>query len=200
MNKKIAGVFEYVDQAVQVIEELKLEGYTMNEISFMAKNIEELNSIVRITNTTPASATDSSIAVGAFSGAITGAAAAGIYGLFAGMSALSVSGWSSAYAAGGVINAVRHSAKGLASGGIAGALRGTGISSEEAIQYEEYIREGRILVLIEADEDRKDKVHDIFTANESLISEMKKIQEKAKEALIKKHNKINREEFLEGLR
>ncbi|WP_181832982.1 general stress protein [Bacillus taeanensis] len=200
MKKKAAGIFENVGQAVQVIEELKVVGFTMNEISFIVKNTDDLNTISQITNIPPTSTTDQGLTAGAVSGAITGAAAAGTYGVFAGMSALAISGLGPAHAAEGVIDTVRYSAKGLASGGITGALIGLGLSSQEAVEYEGYVRDGKILVLVQTDSIREESVQDIFTANESLLSEMKRIQEKAKEALIEKHNKTNREEFLEGLR
>ncbi|MGB3101377.1 MAG: general stress protein, partial [Psychrobacillus psychrotolerans] len=79
MKNHIVGVYENEQQAAEVVEDLKAKGYTTEEISVIAKNINETS---EITQELKPSTKD-----GAIVGAVTGGAI-GIAGVIAGLSTI----------------------------------------------------------------------------------------------------------------
>ncbi|MNW66255.1 hypothetical protein D3C74_447050 [compost metagenome] len=56
---------------------------------------------------------------------------------------------------------------GAGAGGLVGGLVGLGIPEEDAKQYEEYVQNGKILLLVDST-DRDTDVYDVFSSNSQL--------------------------------
>jgi hypothetical protein len=141
MNNHVVGVYETEVQAIEAVEQLKNKGYTIDEVSIMAKDPQKLTETAE--EISP-STKDGMIAGAAAGGAI------GLTGLFLGLSALAVPGIGPIIAAGPIISTLGGAAAGAASGagGIKNALIETGISEEEAERYTDDVKDGKILVLL----------------------------------------------------
>ncbi|PLT33204.1 general stress protein [Bacillus sp. V5-8f] len=142
MEKRVVGVYQNERQANEAVNDLKAKGYSMEEISIVAKNIEELGPDAEQVQPKK---TDQMLA-GATAGGVIG-----ITGLLVGMSALAVPGIGPIVAAGPIFSVLGGAVAGAASneGGLMGALKEMGLSEEEARQYEGEVRDGKILVLVE---------------------------------------------------
>lgn len=140
-HNHIIGVYENEKQAVVAVEELKLKGYTTEEISVVAKNIEELS---EITQEVKPSATD-----GAVAGAVTGGAI-GIAGVIAGLSTILIPGFGAVLAAGPILATIGGAVVGANSGagGFKHALMEIGVPDEEAERYSIDAQNGKILVFL----------------------------------------------------
>ncbi|MFC4775917.1 general stress protein [Paenibacillus sp. GCM10023252] len=159
-NKKIVGVFHSQDEAIRAIESLKRQGYTSDEISIVAKNRDDVNDVSEETGTMAPE--------GLASGAAAGGVLGGVTGLLAGLGLLAIPGIGPILAAGPIAATLTGAAVGAGAGGLVGGLIGLGIPEEEAKQYNDYVKEGRILVLVESDMKRDNYAYDSFRDNNSL--------------------------------
>ncbi|WP_174733656.1 general stress protein [Mesobacillus harenae] len=140
-EKHLVGVYDTEQEAISAVEDLKRQGYSEEEISIIGKNEEDVE---HVTNET-----DTKAAEGMAAGAATGGALGGLTGLVAGLGALAIPGIGPIVAAGPVAATLTGAALGAGAGGIAGVLVGMGIPEDEADRYEGYVKEGKILVLVE---------------------------------------------------
>ncbi|MDK2835850.1 MAG: hypothetical protein PWP21_627 [Thermosediminibacterales bacterium] len=143
MDKTVIGVFDSRDKAENAVNEMRNSGFTENEISIVAKNQE-------------GEETDS-VADGTTTGSVLG----GMAGLAVGAGALAIPGLGPIIAAGPIAGML----SGAASGGIAGALIDWGIPEERGREYEEELRQGKILATVRADESKIQDAANIFRKN-----------------------------------
>lgn len=135
------GVFGSRDQAERAIETLHEEGFTEDEISVIARDEgggqdgDEGGGMGM-----------DSIADGTMWGGGLGA----IGGLLAGAGALAIPGVGPILAAGPLAATL----SGAVAGGIGGGLLDLGVPEERGQQYEDEVKQGRILCVVESDEDR----------------------------------------------
>lgn len=148
-EKHLVGIYDTENEAIQSVEDLKRQGYSTEDISVIGKNEDEVNKINDATGTK----TEEGLAAGA----ATGGALGGLVGLLAGVGALAIPGIGPLVAAGPIATTLTGAAVGAGAGGLAGALIGMGIPEEEAERYEGYVKEGKILVVVER---RKNRVGD----------------------------------------
>lgn len=141
MKNHVIGVYENEQQAVEVVEELKGKGYTTEDISVIAKNINELSEITQEVKPTTMD--------GAIAGALTGGAI-GIAGVLAGLSAVLIPGFGAVLAAGPIITTIGGAVVGASSGagGLKHALMEIGIPDDEAERYSNDVQDGKILVFL----------------------------------------------------
>ncbi|MBR3120368.1 general stress protein [Oceanobacillus profundus] len=141
MNNHIVGIYDTEEQAVKAVEQLKSKGYSIDEISMMAKNTKKLKET--------AEEVDPSTTDGAVAGAAAGGAI-GITGFFIGLSALAIPGIGPVIAAGPIITTLGGAAAGAASGagGLKHALMELGVSNDEAEHYSNDVKDGKILVFL----------------------------------------------------
>ncbi|MBB3112623.1 putative membrane protein [Paenibacillus phyllosphaerae] len=151
-NRKIVGVFDNYQGAIDAIEDLKRKGYTTEEISVVAKDRDDVKEVTDDTGTKAPE--------GLATGAATGGVLGGVTGLLAGLGALAIPGIGPILAAGPIAATLTGLAVGAGAGGLVGGLIGLGIPEDEAKRYEDDIRDGRILVLVDADAKRD---HDAYT-------------------------------------
>lgn len=143
-EKYIIGVYDTENEAIQAIEDLKRQGYSPDEISVIGKNRDEVNEINDATGTENTKTEE-----GLATGAATGGALGGIVGILAGVGALAIPGIGPIIAAGPIAAGLTGAAVGAGAGGLAGALIGMGIPDDEANRYEGYVKEGKILILVD---------------------------------------------------
>lgn len=169
-HRKIVGVFTTEEEAISAIEGLKRQGYASDDISIISKNRDDLHGVMNETGTKAPQ--------GATAGAATGGIVGGATGLLASLGLLAIPGIGPILAAGPIAATLTGLAVGAGTGGIVGGLIGMGIPEDEAKEYEAYVRDGRILVLVDSraahdtDYDARANldrdVHDTFRENRSL--------------------------------
>lgn len=144
-NKNIEGVYDTEQEAILAVEDLKRQGYRAEEISVISKNREDVDFITEETGT--------KAGAGAATGAVTGGTLGGLTGLLAGVGALAIPGIGPIIAAGPIAATLTGVAAGAGVGSLTGALIGMGIPEDEAKIYDESVKEGKILVLVERKEE-----------------------------------------------
>lgn len=159
MNKKIVGVFYTEHEASRAIEDLKSHGFLTEDISVIARNKRDVEAISDETGTKAPE--------GMASGAATGGILGGVTGLLAGIGALAIPGIGPIIAAGPIAATLTGVAVGAGTGGLVGGLIGLGIPEDEAESYDNYVDEGRILVMVDADNTRESDVYTIFRNHNS---------------------------------
>jgi hypothetical protein len=144
----VAQDFETEDEAVTAIRALQAAGFTGEQISVVARDQQQAEHVAEDTGTeAPEGA-----AAGALAGGALGVAAA----LIAGASTIAIPGLGLAIGA-----PIAGALAGAAGGGLVGGLIGMGIPEEDARQFEKRVREGRILVTVQAG-DRDQEVRSIL--------------------------------------
>lgn len=142
----VVGVFESRDRAHRAIEALQEQGFTEDELSVVAKD-EGGGDDGSATNG------DQMTMVGnedMTEGAAIGGGLGALGGLLAGAGALAIPGIGPLVAAGPLAAAL----SGAVAGGIAGGLIDLGIPEGEGRRFEQDVREGRLLAVVETEEER----------------------------------------------
>ena len=140
VQRRVIGSYDTEAEAIAVIEDLKRQGYSSDDISVMSKHTENAEIIADETGTHAAD--------GAATGAATGGLLGGVGGVLAGVGALAIPGIGPIIAAGPIVAGITGAAAGAGVGGLAGALIGMGIPEEEATRYNTYFNEGKIIILV----------------------------------------------------
>ncbi len=157
------GVFKTMIGAKAAIEEMRVFGVPMEDISYIHTNAETDDTVVTTNGDTH------SVGEGAASGAATGAVIGAIAGLavangiLPGLGTLFVAGpiATALGLTGAAATTVAGAATGAAAGTLIGALANLGVDDEDAKAYEESIKSGHVLVVAQTDMN----VTDIFMRN-----------------------------------
>ncbi|WP_022794689.1 general stress protein [Marinococcus halotolerans] len=164
--KLIGGVFRNEEDAVNAIQSLERSGHKKDDISVFVKNKEIADHLSEETDINTSGDKDqSSSGKDAGKGAGIGAGSGVVLGGAIGLGLLAIPGAGPIAAAGPLAAAIQGGTFGAASGGIAGALTGAGVSKEDADEYEKYLEQGNIVLLVEADENQQENVYRIFTTH-----------------------------------
>lgn len=163
-ERAVVGVFSNEEEAVQAIHQLTEMGYRQDQISVLAKDPERFERLNDEEDVSAESTGD--IAKGATTGAVTGGVIGGIGALIAELGVLAIPGVGPFLAAGPIAATVGGLLAGGAVGGVVGALVGLGVDKEEAKIYEENLENGDILVIVEADDNRYDRVYSTLRPGE----------------------------------
>jgi hypothetical protein len=165
-----------VAQAARIVEDLKMAGFSNNDISVLLPDKSGTREFAHEKGTK------------APEGAVTGAGAGGLLGgalgWLVGIGALAIPGLGPFIAAGPLMAALSGAALGAAAGGLAGALVGMGIPEYEAKRYEARLREGKILLSVHSENSKETRrakdifedagAEDIASAGEERVSERRK--------------------------
>jgi hypothetical protein len=155
-NKSVFCIATSLQQADQIVEQLKRANFANNDISVLFPDKGTTRDFAHEKHTKAPE--------GAVTGAGTGGVIGGALGWVAGIGALAIPGAGPFIAAGPIMAALSGAAVGAAVGGITGGLIGLGIPEIEAKRYEGKIREGNILISVHAENsDEIDRAEDIFT-------------------------------------
>ena len=172
----VGGVFGNSEEAVRAIERLKEMGFDTNDLSILAKDNDKVEDVEDKTDVEVVddggSGRGANAGKGAGIGAGTGGVLGGIVGLIAEIGLLSIPGIGVLAAAGPLATTLSGAAIGATGGGIVGALTGAGVTEKDAKEYERYLKEGNILVLVEVDEERREEIHTTFRDSNSMNSDM----------------------------
>jgi len=174
MSKAVFCLAKTLTQAEQIVNDLKLAGFSSNDISVLLPDKQGTRDFAHQKNTKAPE--------GAAAGAGTGGVIGGVLGWLAGIGALAIPGVGPFIAAGPIMAALSGAAVGAAVGGISGALIGLGMPEYEAKRYEGKIREGNILVSVHTEDSEevkrakeifeRDLATDISTAGEEGVTKV----------------------------
>ncbi|MBZ4686969.1 MAG: hypothetical protein PWQ96_804 [Clostridia bacterium] len=164
MPKTVVGIFQSERVAKEAVEDLRKAGFD-REISVLAKGQEggqqadaeqaETGTAMGIdANDAIAGNAEPSVADGATTGGVLG----GLAGLAVGAGALVIPGLGPLVAAGPIAGLL----SGAATGGVGGALVDWGIPAEEGRHYEEQIKQGKIMVSVNTDEQHASQAQEIL--------------------------------------
>ena len=142
-NKSVFCIVNSGVQATQIVERLKSEGFTSNDISVLFPDKTGTRDFAVEKGTKAPE--------GAVTGVSTGAVLGGALGWLAGIGALAIPGVGPFVAAGPIAAALSGAAVGGAVGGIAGSLIGMGIPEFEAKRYEGKVKAGGVLLSVHTD-------------------------------------------------
>jgi len=144
-NKKTAvfGIYHNVNQAERVVERLRDEGFSNDDISVLLEDSQGSKDFAHEKNTKAPE--------GTAAGVTTGGVIGGALGLLAGIGALAIPGLGPFIAAGPIMGALAGLGGGGAVGGLIGALVGMGIPEYEAKRYEGHIKAGGVLLSVHCD-------------------------------------------------
>ena len=152
MSKTVVSTFSNREQAEKAVNELRSQGFEQ-EISVIAK--DENNGQDRdLEMDSPRMGSSDSVT----DGATTGGALGGIAGLAAGAGALAIPGIGPLLAMGPIAGLL----SGAAAGGLAGGLIDFGIPAAEGREYEEKIKQGHTLVVIQTNENRVNQAAEVL--------------------------------------
>jgi hypothetical protein len=142
-DRIVVGVFNSIDDAQRAVEQLEADGFSRDEISFIAN---KAGASRRAQMDAAGEDADSDIAADAGIGAALG----GVGGLLLSFSGL-IPGVGPVFAAGPIIAALGGAGVGAAAGGIVGALTETGVPEDAARYYAEGVRRGDALIAVRAE-------------------------------------------------
>ncbi|BAU63464.1 signal transduction histidine kinase [Stanieria sp. NIES-3757] len=148
--QKAIGVFRHRAEAEAALRELQHSGYPMDRVSVIAQNAEQTQGL-------PGADVREDVGnkadEGATTGAVTGGALGGLTGLLVGLGTLAIPGVGPILLAGTAATALATTlaggAIGAAAGGLVGGLIGLGIPEERARVYNDRVKQGYYLVIIE---------------------------------------------------
>lgn len=145
-RRTVVGVFDGPNHAEMALNELKAAGFTPEQVSVVARDNRETQAMVEGTGMG---------AEGAGTGAVLGGITGGVLGWLVGIGALAIPGIGPIVAAGALATTLGGAAIGAVAGGLIGALVDLGIPEEEARGYEESVRQGSILLTVNATSDEQ---------------------------------------------
>lgn len=141
--KTIIGVFYDRDDAEAAIEEIRNQGFTEEEMSIIAKE-----GAVQKEDEEEEEGLGQDLTTGITTGGVIG----GLTGLLAGAGALAIPGVGPILAVGPITAGLT----GIAAGGLVGSLVDLGIPRQRSEHYQEEIRKGGILAIIEGDDEEEE--------------------------------------------
>ena len=158
MNASVYCTTKTVEQAENIVLELKQAGFTSDDISALLPDKRGTKDFAHEHNTKAPE--------GATTGGVAGLGVGAAVGWLAGIGALAIPGVGPFIAAGPIMAALGGAAIGTAAGGIIGALVGLGIPEFEAKRYDAKIREGNILISVHTEDGKQKGVaEDVFKRN-----------------------------------
>ncbi|MGY3038581.1 hypothetical protein ACVWWQ_000168 [Rhodanobacter sp. TND4EL1] len=158
MNASVYCTTKTVEQAENIVLELKQAGFTSDDISALLPDKRGTKDFAHEHNTKAPE--------GATTGGVAGLGVGAAVGWLAGIGALAIPGVGPFIAAGPIMAALGGAAVGTAAGGIIGALVGMGIPEFEAKRYDAKLREGNILISVHTEDGKqKDVAKDVFKRN-----------------------------------
>ncbi|MBD2102936.1 general stress protein [Leptolyngbya sp. FACHB-261] len=151
-HRRAVGVFSSYAQAEQAVRELRTAGFSMDDVSVVARDAERGQRMAGA-DVTDERGLGNKADEGAGAGATTGGVLGGLAGLLVGIGALAIPGIGPVMTAGALGTALATTAAGAgigaAAGGLVGALVGLGIPEERAHAYHSRVEQGSYLVMVE---------------------------------------------------
>lgn len=160
-RRRAIGVFEHRRDAEDALADLRNSGFSMNQVSVIAKDADrhgDIGGVGNVGTTTQGNKLETSKAdEGAKAGAATGGVLGGLGGLLVGLGTLAIPGIGPVIAGGAAATALATAltggAIGAAAGGLTGGLVGLGIPEDRARIYNERFNRGDYLIMVDGTED-----------------------------------------------
>ncbi|AUT03992.1 histidine kinase [Nostoc sp. CENA543] len=150
IHRRSVGVFSHRRDAEAALHELKQSGFPMDRVSVIAQSADRDDEIA---GTPVQEKVGNKADEGAATGAISGGVLGGLGGLLVGLGTLAIPGIGPIMLAGATATTLATTLAGAGigavAGGLLGALIGLGIPEERARVYEERVRRGHYLVIID---------------------------------------------------
>jgi len=143
----VVGVYDGPSHAEQALNGLKAAGFTPAQVSVVAKDKRDVKQMADNTDMA---------GEGAATGAVTGGVLGGLAGFLVGISAMVIPGIGPIVGTGILVSTLAGAGIGAATGGLVGALTGQGVSEEDAKGYEENVRQGSILLTVQANSEAQE--------------------------------------------
>lgn len=160
-DKRAVGVFKSKDDLEDTLSDLKKSAFDMDRVSLITRHIEDIEGAEEITEKHGNEAKE-----GAAAGATAGTVLGGLGGFLVGVGVLAIPGVGPLLAAGVGIPAFASTLAGAgigaAAGGIIGGLLGLGIPEERAKVYNERVKGGEHLLMVNGTADDLHRVQDIM--------------------------------------
>lgn len=153
MNKTVVAVFDENKSAENAAKQIRDKGFSTEEISIVAKSPESTDGNLKMETTRP----NDNISDGVMTGGVLG----GLAGLLIGAGSMVVPGLGIIAAAGPIAGLL----SGAVTGGIVGGLVDLGIPETRSKEYEEDIREGKIVFTMKINDARAVEVESILRNN-----------------------------------
>lgn len=155
MKKAIFCIAQNVGQAEHIVDQLKIAGFSNNDISVLFPDKSSTKDFAHEKHTKAPE--------GATIGGGTGIGVGAVLGWLAGIGSLAIPGAGPFIAAGPIMGALSGAAVGAAAGGLTGALIGLGIPEYEAKRYEGKIKGGNVLISVHTENsDELERAENIF--------------------------------------
>jgi hypothetical protein len=153
-KQRAVGVFSTRQEAEYALQELRNAGFPMSNVSVIARDSDRPDEIADVdVKDYPEPDTGEGAAKGAVLGGVTG----GLIGLIGALSALSVPGLGPILVGGAVASALGDAliggVVGAATGSVVGAFTHLGIPEEQAKHYNERVKQGEYVVVVEGTDD-----------------------------------------------
>ncbi len=168
MAMTVVGLFDTMNEAQSVVQDLVNGGFNRNDIGLTANNAKGDYKDTAATGTTETGTETGATKAGddAGAGAVGGTVVGGALGLLVGIGALAIPGIGPVVAAGTLATVLGSTALGAGIGagigGIVGALVGMGVPKEDAEYYNEGVRRGGALVTVKAEDAKAQSAYDIM--------------------------------------
>ena len=168
MAMTVVGLFDTMNEAQSVVQDLVNGGFNRNDIGLTANNTKGEYKNTASTSTTETGTENGETKAGddAGAGAVGGTVVGGALGLLVGIGALAIPGIGPVVAAGTLATVLGSTALGAGIGagigGIVGALVGMGVPKEDAEYYNEGVRRGGALVTVKAEDNKAQSAYDIM--------------------------------------
>lgn len=143
MKHTMIAVYKDHDEAVKAVKQLKENNFNSDQVSIIGK-AQKVNDAIALDNKDVSSVAKAEVGVGAALGTTLG--------VLAGVSIFAIPGLGFLYGAGALIGGIAGFDFGLIGGGIVSALTVAGIKINETQKYDNYISEGRFLLIFQGTE------------------------------------------------
>jgi len=156
-TKRAVGVFSNHQEAENALNELRVAGFAMNQVSIVAKDTDSLDNSDRIGDTQVQDLNEQThVDEGAKTGATAGGTVGGLTGLLVGLGTLAIPGVGPIMLAGATATAIATTlaggAIGAAAGSLVGSLIGLGIPEDRAQVYHDRVVRGDYMVIVDGTE------------------------------------------------
>ena len=164
MTQTMVGIFHTSADAERAVADLMSSGFVREKISVIAPHSAQADHVQVVGSGVPHG---EDMAIGALGGGLLG----GMLGALVGMIVVAIPGLGPVLVAGPLAAAIGGAAgvtmafgagAGAVGGGVLGALTWAGVTKEEAHVYEEFIRRGGTLVMVQASGDQRDRAAEIL--------------------------------------
>lgn len=136
MKSKIA-IYNTHKEAVEAVKVLHEEGFPMKNVSLLG-TAEVIDDHIHV----------QSLDAVKKAPAVIGMGAGTVIGLLSGIGVFAIPGFGFLYGAGGLIGAIAGFDLGIVTGGLISFFSYLGIKEDEVLKYEEHLKEGRFIILV----------------------------------------------------